>query len=63
MIFWGRVFIIMFDDKLCKMVRCGMSGDLYSDSGQIWRDRGGELGCLDGPTGGTSNFRDWFQIG
>ncbi len=40
-----------------------MSDDLYGDSGQIQRGRGVELGRLDDPVGGTSNFRDWFQIG
>ncbi len=46
----------MFGPELCQMVRWGTSGDLYGDSGQIRRDQGGELGRLDGPPGGTSNF-------
>ena len=29
----------------------------------VHRGRGGELGCLDDPVGGTSNFRDRFRIG
>ena len=63
MIFWARFFMNMFDAELSQMVRYGTSCDLYSDSGQIRHGRGGELGRLDGPPGGTSNFRDWFQIG
>ncbi len=37
--------------------------DLCGDTWQNLRGRGGELGRLDDPVGGTSNFRDWFQIG